>query len=155
MAKDHCKKSADRLHWGNIGIASERSPLIVKSNDTTLTDPCLLAIESARLMADLHCENVVLIDVRRHSQVTQCIVVGSGTSDRQMYSVAEDVAELGSESGHPVFQSSRERSSNWMVIDFVDVIVHIFEPNTRAYYDLESLWVDAKRVRWRRAGQGM
>lgn len=87
--------------------------------------------------------------------MTQFIVVGSGTSDRQMYSVAADVADLGAESDHPVFRSSRERSSNWMVIDFVDVIVHIFEPNTRAYYDLESLWVDAKRVSWRIRDQGM
>ncbi len=69
-----------------------------------------------------------------------------------MYSVAEDVAELGEECGHPVFRSARERASNWMVVDFVDVIVHLFEPNSRAYYDLETLWVDAERLKWRREG---
>ena len=101
-------------------------------------------------MADLHCENVVVLDVRELSQVTKFIVIGSGTSDRQMYSIADDVAEYGQENGHPVFRSSHERSSNWIVIDFVDVIVHIFEPNTRAYYDLESLWIDAVELSWKR-----
>ncbi len=113
--------------------------------------PVSLAIESARLAADLHCENVVVLDVRELSQVTQYIVIGTGTSDRQMYSVAEDIAEAGSAAGHAVFRSSQERASSWMVIDFFDVIVHLFEPNTRAYYDLESLWIDATRVKWRRS----
>lgn len=114
------------------------------------SNPADLAIESARIAADLHCENVVVLDVRELSHVTQYIVIGAGTSDRQMYSVAEDISEAGAEAGHPVFRSSHERSSNWMVIDFFDVIVHLFEPNTRAYYDLESLWIDAKRIKWRR-----
>ncbi len=117
---------------------------------TTASEPCNLAIESARIAADLHCENVVVLDVRELSQVTQYIVIGTGTSDRQMYSVAEDIAESGSAAGHPLFRSSQERASSWMVIDFFDVIVHLFEPNTRAYYDLESLWIDATRVKWRR-----
>ena len=43
--------------------------------------------------------------------------------------------------------------STWIVVDFVDVVVHIFEPNTRAHYDLEMLWADAGRLEWERADQ--
>jgi len=124
-----------------VAVPTQESPSI------NATD---LAIASAQLMTDLHCENVIVLDVHKLSQVTKFIVIGSGTSDRQMYSIADDVADYGREQGHPVFRSSHERSSNWIVIDFVDVIVHIFEPNTRAYYDLESLWIDAVELSWNR-----
>ncbi len=126
---------------------------MAETGESSNINPSELAIESARLMTDLHCENVIVLDVHKLSQVTKYIVIGNGTSDRQMYSVAEDVADYGKDNGHPVFRSSHERSSNWIVIDFVDVIVHIFEPNTRAYYDLESLWIDAVELSWKRPQQ--
>jgi len=126
--------------------------MIADLSESTMIEPGSLAVECARLMADLKCEDIVVLDVQGLSQVTQFIVIANGTSERQMDSVAEDVGELGSDHGHPVFRSARERASNWIVIDFVHVIVHLFEPNTRAFYDLESLWIDARRVPWRRNG---
>jgi len=126
--------------------------MIREPSESTAMDPETLAVECARLMADLKSEDVVVLNVRGLSEVTQYIVVANGTSDRQMYAVSEHVMELGRENGHPVFRSAQERSSNWIVIDFVEVIVHLFEPNTRAFYDLESLWIDGKRVPWRRRG---
>ncbi len=108
-----------------------------------------LAIEAARLMSDLKCEEVVVLDVRGFSQVTDYVVIGSGTSARQILSVAEDVGELGDGNGFPVFNSARENVGNWSIVDFVQVTVHLFEPNTRAFYDLEHLFPDARRVDWR------
>lgn len=108
-------------------------------------------IEVANLMTDLKCEDVLVLDVRERSQVTDFIVIGAGTSERQMRSVADDVVELGVESGHHAFRTNRESSAGWVVVDFIDVTVHLFEPNLRAYYDLESLWSDAPRIDWRQA----
>lgn len=110
------------------------------------------AIEAARLAADLKCEDVVVFDVRELSQVCDYIIVGSGTSERQMRAVAHQVEELGEEMDHPAYRSSADTSATWIVTDFVDVVVHLFEPDQRLYYDLETLWSDAPRVNWRRPG---
>ncbi|MEE8153499.1 MAG: ribosome silencing factor [Phycisphaerales bacterium] len=112
-------------------------------------------IEAARLLADRHCENVLLLDVRGLSQVCDYVLLGSGTSDRQMKSLAEDLEELGGANDNPVFRSSRDTSLTWIVIDFVDLVAHLFEPDQRAYYDLESLWSDAESVQWQREEEGI
>jgi len=109
------------------------------------------AVEAARCLFDDKCTDVVVLDVRGRSQVTDFFVIGSGTSDRQIASAAENVAELGEASGHSLFRSNlREPKSNWVALDFVDVMVHVFMPETRLYYDLEMLWGDAPRIPWAR-----
>lgn len=111
------------------------------------------AIGAARLLADDKCEGVQVLDVRNLSQVTDYIVIGSGTSERQMRSVLMHVEELGEQSGFPAFRASDDERATWLLADFVDVVVHIFEPNTRAHYDLEMLWGDGPRVAWERPGE--
>jgi len=109
-----------------------------------------LAIESARLVTDLKCEDVVIFDVSGMSQVTDFIVIASGTSDRQIKSVGADVAELGRTHGFEKYGSDRDEASTWLIVDMVEVMVHLFEPATRGHYDLEMLWGDAPQVAWRR-----
>ena len=108
------------------------------------------AVEAARLLADRHCEDVRLLDVGSLSQVCNYVLIGSGTSDRQMKSVAHELGDLGDEHGNPCFRSNKDSGVTWIVVDFIDLVAHLFEPNQRAYYDLESLWSDAPRVDWRR-----
>lgn len=111
-----------------------------------------LAIEAARLCNDDKCTDVVVLDVRELSQVTDYIVIGTGTSDRQMRSVLDHIDDMGRAEGFPVFRVSRDDHSVWLLADFVDVVVHLFEPNARAHYDLEMLWGDAPKLDWRRSG---
>jgi ribosome-associated protein len=108
------------------------------------------AIDAARLARDLKCEDVVLLDVRGLSQVCDYVLIASGTSEKQMKSVAQDIEELGDDQGHRVFRSNRDTGTTWVIIDFVDVVAHLFEPSHRAYYDLEALWSDAKQIPWQR-----
>ncbi len=108
------------------------------------------AIEAARLLADRHCEDVLLLNVRGLSQVCDYVLIGTGTSDRQMKSLADELGDLGREMGHGVFRSDRDPRVTWQVVDFVGLVVHLFEPDRRAYYDLESLWSDAESVPWQR-----
>lgn len=112
-----------------------------------------LAIEAARLLADDKCEDVTLLNVMGLSQVSDFIIVASGTSDRQMRSSASDVIDLAAKLGHSTFRQSVDDRATWVIVDFVDVIIHIFEPNTRAHYDIEMLWSDAERVAWERPGK--
>lgn len=109
------------------------------------------AIEAARLMEDRHCTDVRLMDVRGLSQVCDYVLVGTGTSDRQMKAVAHELEDLGEEHKSKVFRSSRDDGGTWIVVDFVDMVAHLFEPNQRAYYDIESLWSDADIIRWQRS----
>jgi ribosome-associated protein len=85
--------------------------------------------------------------------MTDFLVIGSGTSDRQMRSVLQHVEELGAKTGNPAVRVSVDERSTWILADFVDVMVHLFEPNTRAHYDLEMLWGDCERVSWERPDQ--
>jgi ribosome-associated protein len=111
------------------------------------------AIEAARLLHDRKCEDVLLLDVRGQSQVCDLILIGSGTSDRQMKSVSTELEKLGEERNQPAFRSNRDSATTWIVTDFVDLVVHLFEPQQRLYYDLESLWADAAKIEWRRTDQ--
>jgi ribosome-associated protein len=78
------------------------------------------------------------------------MVVANGTSDRQMRSVADDLKQLGAEMGMDRWKRDRDTGGTWVVADFVDVVVHLFEPGQRAWYDLDGLWADAPRVTWKR-----
>jgi len=104
------------------------------------------AVSAARLLIDRHCEDVLLLDVSTVSQVCDFVLIGTGTSDRQMKSVADELAELGKEAGLPAFRKSVDTSTTWIVTDYITVVTHLFEPQLRAYYDLEDLWSDARCV---------
>lgn len=106
------------------------------------------AIEAANLLKDDKCEEVVLLDVRGVSPMTDYILIGTGTSDRQMRSAMGHLEELAAEKGVPPYRRGTDADAIWLVSDFIDLVVHLFEPNARAHYDLESLWHDAKSVDW-------
>ncbi len=120
------------------------------------TDPKVVrsfAVDAARLLADNKCTDVVVLDVTAVSTMSDYIIVASGTSDRQMKSTADDVGELWTKRNYAPYRTDVDDRSTWIVVDFVDVVVHIFEPNTRAHYDLEMLWADAGRLEWERPDQ--
>lgn len=135
---------------GGREIKHSRYPTISTSDPAKTRE---LAIEAARVLSDDNCEDVVVLDVTGVSQVSDYIIIASGTSDRQMRSAASDVAATGATLGHTTFRQSVDDRATWVIVDFVDVVVHVFEPNTRAHYDLEMLWGDAPRVAWERPGK--
>lgn len=108
------------------------------------------AIEAARMLNDYECGDIRVLDVRGTSPLTNFLVIASGTSDRQLRSLAKQVAKLGQEHGLERYGDDKDEAATWLVADFVHVMVHLFEPMTRGHYDLEMLWGDAPPVRWRR-----
>jgi ribosome-associated protein len=109
-----------------------------------------LAVEAARALHDQRTEEIVVLDLRGLSPVTDFFVIGSGTSERQMRAAFDAVEEAGRQAGWKRFGAAGDDSSTWMLVDFVDVVVHLFAPEYRQYYDLELLWGDAPRVAWNR-----
>ena len=98
------------------------------------------AILAAQSLGDDKCTDVVVLDVGGISPLTGFIVIGSGTSARQMKSALVNLEEVAQECGTSTFQISEDNDAIWLLADFVDVVVHLFEPNARAHYDLEGLW---------------
>ena len=116
------------------------------SETTSRPDSLAFAMEAGRLLSERHCEDVVLLDVTGLSQVCDFVLIATGTSDRQMKSVASELTSMGKEVNFPAFRKNIDTGTTWIVVDFISVVVHLFEPERRAYYDLEDLWADAKRV---------
>ena len=90
----------------------------------------------------------MLLDVRGISPVTDYMILATGTSPRQMRTVCDDLAEMAEQRGNHPFGENGLEGESWMLIDFVDVVVHVFSQEARSFYDLDSLWGDAKRVEW-------
>lgn len=145
-------KGRSRRPARRTGDSAAPTPISAPSRETEAAAR-ILAIEAARLLADDKCEDVLVLDVRSLSQVSDFLVIGSGTSDRQMRGTADDVKKLATASGHQVFGHSVDDRTTWYILDCVDVVVHIFEPATRGHYDLEMLWGEAPRLEWARPGQ--
>jgi ribosome-associated protein len=114
-------------------------------------DPRQFAIEIARIVSDDKCADVTVMDLRGLSPVTDYFVICSGTSDRQMRTATEHAIEYGKKVGEPPFTKSGVETATWILVDFVNVVLHVFTPEHRNYYDLELLWGDAPRTDWQRS----
>lgn len=109
------------------------------------------AIELARIAHDHKSESLIALDLRGISTITDFTVIGTGTSERQIRAVAEHVIEYGKKLGQRPFGYCGFENAAWIIVDFVDVVFHIFAKPYREYYDLELLWGDAPRIEWARS----
>jgi ribosome-associated protein len=89
-----------------------------------------------------------VLDATGISPITDFMILATGTSPRQMKSVADDLEELGKGQNNRALSRVGDDSSQWIVVDFVDVVAHIFSGEARSFYDLDNLWGDAKAVEW-------
>ena len=106
------------------------------------------ARKAARIAADNHTEEIVILDLRGLSSVADFFVIGTGTSDRQIRATSDDIAEFGRKHDHEPFGVSGYETATWLLADYVDVVIHLFDAEKRRYYDLELLWGDAPRIEW-------
>ncbi len=106
------------------------------------------ALAAARIAADNRAEQVTLLDLRGLSGVADFFVIGTGTSDRQMHAVLDNIEEFGRTLGRKPFRVADSRAGHWLLADYVDVVVHLFDAAHRSYYDLDGLWGDAPRIDW-------
>ena len=90
--------------------------------------------------------NVEIIDVRGKVDYSDYVVVMSGRSDRQVAALARNIEETLKPRGLRCIGVEGLPHASWLLMDYGDVIVHIFHEDTRGYYDLETLWLDAARV---------
>lgn len=113
----------------------------------TNTQARKFALAAAKLASERHCEDIVVLDLKGSSPATDYFVIATGTSDRQMKTVSDEVSELARQSGLSRFGRAGYEQARWILLDFIDVVVHIFDTEYRDYYDLELLWGDAKKMK--------
>ncbi len=103
-------------------------------------DPHIKAIQGMKAL------DVVVLDIRGLSSFADCFIICSGRSHRQVTAIAEFVGQKLKAKSIKSLGIEGLREGHWVLMDYGDVIIHIFYEPVRAFYDLESLWADAKRI---------
>jgi ribosome-associated protein len=106
------------------------------------------ALEAAKLAKERHCQDVIVLDLQDISPATDYFVIATGTSDRQMRTVCDEISEAARNNNFERFGRAGYEQARWILLDFVDVVVHVFSTDYRNYYDLELLWGDAQRLKF-------
>ena len=95
---------------------------------------------------DLKGNDLVVLDLRGLTDATDFFVIASGTSDAHVRGLAESVMEKLDRRGHHIHHVEGLTTGRWVLLDFVDFVVHLFHPETRSFYQLERLWDDAPEL---------
>ena len=117
--------------------------------DQPSNDALGFAIAAARIAANHKTEDVEVLDLRGLSSFADFFVLGTGTSARQMHAVVDFLETHARKVDRTPFKVADSREAHWILADYVDVVVHLFDQQHRDYYDLAGLWGDAPRVEWR------
>jgi ribosome-associated protein len=112
-----------------------------------------IAVTAARAAADKQAVDVTILDVSGLIVITDYFVICSGSSDRQVKTLVEEVEKAIRELGERPVRREGEADARWVLLDYIDVVVHVFAQEEREYYDLERLWRDAPRLAWDDSGQ--
>ena len=107
-----------------------------------------LALVCRKFAAHKKAENIVVLDMRQVSSITDFFVITSGTSEPHLRAISDEIQEkLRQDHGLRPRAVDGSAETAWIVLDYFDVIVHVMKPDIRRHYDLEGLWGDAPRLR--------
>ncbi|MGZ5351418.1 MAG: ribosome silencing factor [Actinomycetota bacterium] len=111
-----------------------------------------VAVAAARAAADKQAGEIVILDVHETIVITDYFVICTAGTQRQIRTVIDAVEDALRGLGVKPMRREGEPEAGWWLLDYIDVVVHVFGTEERAYYDLERLWSDAPRVRWEPEG---
>lgn len=109
-------------------------------------DSMTAARRVAQVLLDSKAQDVIVLDLRPVSDMTDYFIVASGTSDTHVRATAGHVVEALKADGLRVHSVEGMEQGRWVLLDYVDFVVHVFHPTLRAFYQLERLWGDAPAV---------
>jgi ribosome-associated protein len=111
-------------------------------------DSVCFAKRCARLLDEKKIEDLKIFDVSGSLQITDFFVIGTGMNSRHLRSACDYLIELCRAEGLSRSRLEGYRNGSWVLVDFGDVVIHLFLPDRRKHYDLELLWGDCPRVEW-------
>lgn len=91
-------------------------------------------------LEDMKAIDIVRLDVRHLTSLMDIMIVASGRSDRHVRAIADELAQRCKAQGFPTVSREGEESGEWILVDLIDVVVHVMQPKTRDFYELEKLW---------------
>lgn len=118
---------------------------------TTSSTSLERALQCARIGADNKAKDIVILDLTGVTPIFDYFVLMTGASRRQIHTLAEETDAYMRSIGEQRLTIQGYQSSRWVVQDYGDIVVHVFDADSREYYALEDLWADAPRVDWQRA----
>jgi len=121
------------------------------SQGKTLIEPRDTAITCARIADEKKARDIVVLDMRGLFFLTDFFVIATGNNSIQLRAIAEDIDRRLQEVGVYRLSVAGQKDGRWVLMDYIDVVVHLFLPEAREYYDLELLWGDAPRLDWKPA----
>jgi ribosome-associated protein len=107
-----------------------------------------VAARAARAAAAKQASDIVALDVHELIVITDYFVICTASSNRQVKTVIEAIEDSIRELGEKPIRREGEDEAGWWLLDYIDVVVHVFGEEEREYYDLERLWRDAPRLEW-------
>jgi ribosome-associated protein len=108
------------------------------------------ALECARVADDNKAKDVLVLDMRDVTPICDFFILATGSSRRQIHAIADEIDDLLKADGQKRLSIQGYQASNWVVQDYGDIVVHVFDPEAREYYSLEELWADAPKLDWKR-----
>ncbi|GAA4876403.1 ribosome silencing factor [Saccharopolyspora cebuensis] len=105
-----------------------------------------LALVAAQAAADKKATDVVLLDVSEQLVITDCFMIASAPNERQVEAIVDSVEEKMRAVGSKPVRREGAREGRWVLLDFVDVVVHVQHDEERSFYELERLWKDCPRI---------
>lgn len=108
-----------------------------------------MAGSCARALDDKKAENIIILDLRNISQVADYFIIASGNNPRQLHAMSKAVQEHMATLGARPIGIEGGETDRWVLLDYGDIVLHLFDPDWRKLYDLELLWGDAPRLEWK------
>jgi ribosome-associated protein len=103
----------------------------------------------AKAADDLRGRETLVLDLTEVTPIADYFVISTGSSGRQMRAVADEVRRIMRSTGSRPHGIEGENDTSWILLDFGDIVLHVFSPEARKLYDLEHLWADAPRIDWK------
>ena len=97
-------------------------------------------------LADKKAQDIKIINIEGVSVIADYFIIASGTNHNQVQALADSVDEALHKAGYPAKQTEGYQSANWILLDYGDIIVHVFDTENRLFYDLERIWRDGKEI---------
>ncbi|MCH5254244.1 MAG: ribosome silencing factor [Lachnospiraceae bacterium] len=97
-------------------------------------------------LEDKKAEDIKVIDISHISTIADYFIIANGTNKSQIQTMTDNVAEVLGKAGHPEKHIEGYQNANWILMDFQDIIVHIFDKENRLFYDLERIWRDGVEI---------
>ena len=113
--------------------------------------PRQLALLAAEVCDEKKAKEIIVLDVRKITSISDYFIVCSTSNERQARAIAEDLRMRLKEMGKRELGVEGLEDARWVLQDFGDIVLHIFHESQREFYDIEGLWADAKQVRWKKA----